>query len=50
MDIIKIIEEIVKIIEKNESYLTELDRVIGDSDHGTNLVRGFKKVQEEIRI
>ncbi|MGL4687870.1 MAG: dihydroxyacetone kinase subunit DhaL, partial [Fusobacteriaceae bacterium] len=48
MDILKLIVEIEKVIEKNEGHLSELDRAIGDSDHGTNLVRGFKKVKEEI--
>ncbi|WGV28740.1 dihydroxyacetone kinase subunit DhaL [Halotia branconii] len=30
-------------IEKNKEYLTELDAVIGDADHGINMDRGFKK-------
>ena len=48
MDMIVLIKEIIETIEKNENYLTELDRVIGDSDHGTNLLRGFNKIKEEL--
>ena len=29
-----------KIIE-NESYLTQIDTIIGDGDHGTGMKRGF---------
>ena len=36
-----------RIIE-NKDYLTELDREIGDSDHGINMARGFKSVLEKV--
>ena len=36
-----------RIIE-NKDYLTELDREIGDSDHGINMARGFKAVLEKV--
>lgn len=50
MDIIKIIDSIVdKIFEKRDE-LSELDRAIGDSDHGVNLSRGFQKIKEESSI
>jgi dihydroxyacetone kinase-like protein len=32
---------ILKILEENKSYLTELDSAIGDADHGINICRGF---------
>lgn len=32
----------------NKDYLTELDREIGDSDHGINMARGFKAVLEKV--
>ncbi|CDR60536.1 dihydroxyacetone kinase subunit DhaL [Staphylococcus schweitzeri] len=32
----------------HESELTELDRVIGDGDHGVNMVRGFSSVKDKI--
>lgn len=31
-------------IIKNKEYLTELDREIGDADHGINMARGFEAV------
>lgn len=36
-----------KIIE-NKDFLTELDREIGDSDHGINMARGFQAVMEKL--
>lgn len=47
MEILEIIDSIADVIFENKDYLTELDRAIGDSDHGVNLARGFKKVKEE---
>lgn len=35
-------------INDNKEYLTELDSQIGDADHGINMSRGFKKVQEKL--
>lgn len=34
--------------EQQKSFLTELDREIGDADHGLNMHRGFKKVLEKL--
>ena len=34
--------------EENQDYLTDLDRDIGDADHGLNMNRGFKKVMEKM--
>lgn len=34
-----------KIVE-NKEFLTDLDRAIGDADHGSNMARGFKAVME----
>lgn len=39
------LEETFKI---HESELTELDRAIGDGDHGVNMVRGFSSVKDKI--
>lgn len=36
-----------KIIE-NKDFLTELDREIGDADHGVNMARGFRAVIEKV--
>ncbi|MBQ9419942.1 MAG: DAK2 domain-containing protein, partial [Synergistaceae bacterium] len=35
-------------ITANKDFLTELDREIGDSDHGINMARGFAAVMEKI--
>lgn len=35
-------------LEENKDYLTDLDRAIGDADHGNNMDRGFKKVMSSI--
>ncbi|UCG55486.1 MAG: DAK2 domain-containing protein [Dehalococcoidia bacterium] len=33
---------------KKERFLTQLDAVIGDADHGINMERGFKKVNSQL--
>lgn len=43
-----ILEKICDVIIDNKEELTELDRVIGDGDHGVNLSRGMEKVKAEI--
>ena len=44
-DCLKAIGE--KIIE-NKDFLTDLDREIGDADHGVNMARGFQAVIERV--
>ena len=44
-DCLKCIGE--KIIE-NKDFLTDLDREIGDADHGVNMARGFTAVIEKV--
>lgn len=34
------------VVERHASYLTRLDAVLGDGDHGDNLVIGFRAVDE----
>lgn len=46
--IIEILKSIVKKIESEKAFLTELDNAIGDGDHGINLSRGFQKVAEKL--
>ena len=48
-------EEIVKwlqlagtVLEENKEFLTQLDAVIGDAEHGINMERGFKKVVSQL--
>ncbi len=44
-DCLKAISE--KIID-NKDFLTDLDREIGDADHGVNMARGFQAVIEKV--
>ena len=42
------ISEIGKTITENKDFLTDLDREIGDADHGVNMARGFHAVVEKL--
>ncbi|CEM63016.1 dihydroxyacetone kinase subunit L [Treponema phagedenis] len=44
----EILSKVIDVIAENKEYLTELDRAIGDSDHGVNLDRGFQKIKSEL--
>lgn len=44
----ELIEEIAQIVMASADELTELDRAIGDADHGVNLNRGFQAVLKNI--
>lgn len=46
----KLVEAIAQVVIAHANELTELDRAIGDADHGVNLMRGFKAVLEKIDI
>lgn len=46
--IIEIIHALSRKIDQEKDFLTELDNVIGDGDHGINMARGFKAVDEKI--
>ncbi len=37
-----------ELFTQNQDYLTQLDREIGDADHGLNMQRGFSKVVEKL--
>ena len=39
---------IADVIEENKDFLTDLDREIGDADHGVNMARGFHAVKEKV--
>lgn len=45
---LEIVAAIAKKIEAEKDFLTELDNEIGDGDHGINLARGFKSVEEKL--
>lgn len=36
------------LIDENAQFLTELDAAIGDNDHGINMARGFRKIEEDL--
>ncbi len=44
----ELIEAIAHVVIDHMNELTELDRVIGDADHGINLERGFRAVLKNI--
>ena len=46
--VIDVIGLISEKIESEKEYLTDLDRPIGDSDHGINMARGFKAVCDKL--
>lgn len=46
--ILAIIAAIAKRMESEKDFLTQLDNEIGDGDHGINLARGFKAVEEKL--
>lgn len=47
-DVLNWVREYAQVIEDNHEMLTELDREIGDADHGANMRRGFKAVLEKL--
>ena len=47
-EIYKCLSIIAERITENRDFLTELDREIGDSDHGINMARGFAAVMEKL--
>jgi phosphoenolpyruvate---glycerone phosphotransferase subunit DhaL len=40
------LERCRRVVERHAAYLTRLDAVLGDGDHGDNLVIGFRAVHE----
>lgn len=48
MAVYECLSDIADKIIANKNFLTELDREIGDSDHGINLSRGFTAVLEKV--
>lgn len=46
--VIEILLQIAKVMDEQKDFLTELDNVIGDGDHGINMARGFKEVEKKL--
>jgi len=47
-DVLNWIKSYAQAIEENCEMLTNLDREIGDADHGANMRRGFRAVLEKL--
>ena len=43
-----VIENMAKAVIENREYLTDLDRAIGDGDHGINMSKGFNAVLNKL--
>ncbi|MGF1759263.1 dihydroxyacetone kinase ADP-binding subunit DhaL [Photobacterium sagamiensis] len=46
--IVQWLETSADVFKDEQDFLTELDREIGDADHGLNMNRGFQKVKEKL--
>ncbi|MDO4561559.1 MAG: dihydroxyacetone kinase subunit DhaL [bacterium] len=46
--VIEILRATAEKVVENQHFLTELDNVIGDGDHGINLARGFSEVEKKL--
>ncbi len=44
-----VLEHMVAVIQENKTYLSEIDGLIGDGDHGINMNKGFTMFGERIR-
>jgi dihydroxyacetone kinase-like protein len=44
----QIVENFVPVIQANKQYLSDLDGLIGDGDHGINMNKGFTMFQEQL--
>jgi dihydroxyacetone kinase-like protein len=43
-----IIEKMIDVIQQNKQYLSDIDGLIGDGDHGINMNKGFQMCKEEL--
>ncbi|GGA52701.1 dihydroxyacetone kinase subunit DhaL [Okeania sp. KiyG1] len=46
--IIQWLQAVATVLQEKKDYLTELDAIIGDADHGINMNRGFQKVVTQL--
>lgn len=47
-DFIEYLKEVVEVIEKEKEYLCELDRKLGDGDHGVTMSIGWQAINEQL--
>ncbi len=45
----RIVSDMIKVMQENWQYLSEVDGAIGDGDHGINMKKGFTMTAEELR-
>lgn len=43
-----IIDQLILVIQENKQYLSDIDGLIGDGDHGINMNKGFTMCREEL--
>lgn len=43
-----IIDQLILVIQQNKQYLSDIDGLIGDGDHGINMNKGFTLCREEL--
>ena len=46
--LLEILDKVILTMDDQKLYLTELDNVIGDGDHGINMDRGFQAVKKQM--
>ncbi len=44
----KIVDRLILAIQENKQYLSDIDGLIGDGDHGVNMNKGFTLCREEL--
>src|SRR5438270_12566133 len=47
-DTVRWLQQLAHVLHENREYLTQLDSAIGDADHGINMDRGFKAVNDKL--
>src|SRR2546427_13285583 len=47
-DTLRWLKQLAQVLHENRDYLTQLDSSIGDADHGINMDRGFKAVNDKL--
>ena len=45
---IAVLDNVIKAIQENKQYLSDIDGAIGDGDHGINMNKGFSMCREEL--
>lgn len=43
-----VVDQLIKAIQDNKQYLSDIDGLIGDGDHGINMNKGFTMCREEL--